>query len=505
MLADFLRGPARARGLQPYLEILGWMFVLLLVNMAVLPERPGVPEMRPHPLLLMTALMAGRYGLMPGVVAALLSVAGLGAIVYQFTPVESFFDLFRGTGSIPAVSLLLVGLLVGELREGLGRKYAILLDEYDGLWIRFQRLAKSYTLLQDEKYLLDKAVLSDRTPLEFVSELVENMDTLEEEAFQNTALKLMKEVSRASGVALYMHRGEGRMILAQSLGGGFEENVGNDPLVWHMVDQRRVVTAADLPNSKLEEAGNKQVQVAVPLLHVEEDVVVGLVLLRDVPLSTFSRMRLTALEVAGRMAGRMAARIDLHRRTLDRNVLDSRIDAYTAFYLQKRGREELERSMDRGLPLSAVTLAIPRSDDLDKEKETILLETLAEVLNHCLRSGQIVARAPAPAEKGFIVLMPLDTIEEARKMAERIKAEIESFQLRPYGDDRILELHAVAVALYPGMRSWEQAEAALMSTGFGVREGKSPAESVRDAGDEGTFGGVRDAAADGSGKLEGRP
>ncbi|MBI4868846.1 MAG: GAF domain-containing protein [Candidatus Wallbacteria bacterium] len=405
-------------------------------------------------------LIAGRYGLLAGLFAAAASIATLAAVCWRFYLVADLLTVLKPGGGIPVVPMLALAVFVGELRDLTVGRYRQLLEEHDTLAARFGRLAKEYTLLQDDKYLLEKAVLSDRAPLEFLAVLVEAMDTLDEAHFRRIVVDLLRDIGRAERVALYVSSGPGPMRLAVSTAEEpAEELPANDPVVSRALERGRVATVADLADASLEAMAGSSLQIAVPLPRQVEDGPSGMALLHGVPLATFSRVRLNALEVAGRLASRMAARIELHKRTQDRNVLDPRIDACTPFYLRKRGAEELARARDRGLPLSAVALEISDAQALDPAKEDRLLATLAVVMSRLLRPGQVLSRAPEAG--GFAVLMPMDDLAAAQALADAIASEVEGFRMRPYRDDRSLAIRARPVAIHPGCETWAAAEREL--------------------------------------------
>ncbi len=460
MLAEYLRAPIRPKGIKPYLEALVAIAVLGVCNGVFMPESPGLLGTTPHPLVFVVILVAGRYGLLPGLVTALISIVSLSAICYRYFLVPDISALIHEGSGVPLMSLLTMAVFVGELRDFTLRRYQLVVDEHDLVEERFDKLASAYTVLQDDKYLLEKAILSDRTPLEFTSALVENLDTLDDREFNRTVVDLMKNIGCSGGVALYLLGEKKDWKLATTLGEEFSPVLAlEDPVTQRALSTHQVATVNDLPDVALDTMAGSMMQVMVPLPHMDEGKLHGLVVLKDVPLATFSRMRLKALEVAGRLAGRMASRIELHRRTQDRNVLDPRIDASTPFYLQKRGREELGRCLDRNLPFSAVVIRIPEYDAVQAEMETILLATLADVLGHCLRTGQVLGRAPQPGV--FVVLMPLDGMDVAQAFTSQVQEEISAFQMRPYDGDQVLQLQVDPLSLHPGVGSWEEAEKLL--------------------------------------------
>lgn len=430
------------------------------VNVEFFPERPGFLDISPHPLTLLVVLMAGHYGLMPGLFTAAASTGVLALVTYRYSMVTDLTSLFRGDGGVPVASLALISVFVGELREMTLRRYRRVVEEHDLMASRLDELAEAYTALQDEKYLLEKAVLSDRAPIEFVSQLVESLDTLEEPRLWETLARLIEDIGHTTSVAIYLLDAKESSRLIVSRGGKFEPELDpEEPLTRSAIARRQTTTVAELADASLERMAGSRLHIAIPVLRPAPGPPAALVLLQDVPLPTFSRMRLKALELAGRLAGRMLARMELYRLTLDRNVLDVRIPACTPFYLRKRGQEEVERAVSRRLPLSAVRLEIQDFGGLEPATETMLLETLAEVLRHQMGPGQLLARSADPG--GFVILLPLDALETARELARRIAEEVADFELRPYGDDRLLRLTTRAVALVPPASSWTEAETRL--------------------------------------------
>ncbi|MBI4870914.1 MAG: hypothetical protein HY814_05050 [Candidatus Riflebacteria bacterium] len=309
MLAENLLAPIRSKGLQPTLETLVGIVGLAVVNTWLAPHRPGLLDMQPHPLVMLVMLIAGRYGLVQGVTAALGSAVTLGWVCSQFYIVPDVWAMLQEGTGVPLVSLVTTAIFVGELRDLTLRRYRLVVDEHDILEERFERLARVHTAVVDEKYLLERAILSEQSPLEFTAALVEALDTRDPEKYLKAVVALLHGVSRAGTVTFYplVDNTLGRAVA--SSGGPFENELNRtNQVVMLALQTGRVATVADLTEQDLELMALSRVQVVVPVPSTPGNFF-GVAVLQDVPLATFSKVRINALEVAGRLAGRLALRL----------------------------------------------------------------------------------------------------------------------------------------------------------------------------------------------------
>lgn len=309
MIADNLLAPIRPKGFQPYLETAAGIVGLGVVNAWLAPHRPGLLDMQPHPLVMLVMLIAGRYGLVPGVAAALGSAVTLGVVCSHFYIVPDVWAMLEEGAGVPLVSLVVTAIFVGELRDLTLRRYRLVVDEHDIIEERFERLARVHTAVSDEKYLLERAILSEQSPLEFTASLVEAMDTKDPEKYLQAVVALLHGVSRAGTVTFYpvLENAMGKAVA--SSGGPFRSELNRtNQVVLLALQTGRVATIADLVERDLEMMADSRVQIVVPVPSTPGNFF-GLAVLEDVPLATFSKVRLNALEVAGRLAGRLALRL----------------------------------------------------------------------------------------------------------------------------------------------------------------------------------------------------
>ena len=110
------------------------------------------------------------------------------------------------------------------------------------------------------------------------------------------------------------------------------------------------------------------------------------------------------------------------RRLMERAIKDHLTKLYNRFYFEEEGNRELERARRYGYPLSLIMLDLDNfkqiNDRYGHQKGDEVLIKFADVIRKNIR------RTDMPVRYGgeeFLILLPHTNLEEAAKVAERIR------------------------------------------------------------------------------------
>ena len=174
---------------------------LLLINLVYAPKDVGWLNQNPSPWIFLPLLMGGRYGFVPGVCAA-----GVTILVYLYG-IDQRADLFfqtvlREHGYHFAI-VLLIGGLAGEVRRMFRRKEKLLFAENEHAKERLKKLDTDLFLLREAKSELERMLATRDAELSTLdSEIRRLFDTEGDEIYQDILLLLNRQ-ARVADAAIY--------------------------------------------------------------------------------------------------------------------------------------------------------------------------------------------------------------------------------------------------------------------------------------------------------------
>jgi len=119
------------------------------------------------------------------------------------------------------------------------------------------------------------------------------------------------------------------------------------------------------------------------------------------------------------------------RELMEKAIRDHLTKLYNRFYFEEEGRRELERARRYGYPLSLIMLDLDNfkqiNDRFGHQKGDEVLVKFAEVLRKSVRKTDMPVRYGG---EEFLVLLPHTHVEEAAKVADRIRAGFSSVIFR---------------------------------------------------------------------------
>ena len=491
MINQELRNAASRWRWAPFVESLVLSGIVLTVNFLVFHSDPGFYTWTFSPYLFIVLVIAGRYGLVPGLFTALLCLGCyLGTLIWMLvgTPITLIVTPPH-YGLI--VTFCLGAFIVGNLADRSKQRLRDALGQYDEVRLRHDRLSSQFTLLSDEKHLLDKQVLSEEETFPALVSMFDDLDHLDPTEIPPRIVRLAPRLVGGGRAALYKFEGTeaatgvaGGVANPGSRGGvpvGAARLVADDGADWprtvaadHPVIARALMDngAATIAQMRgmldIGSLTREPIQLGCRLPQTENAPLLML-LMKDLPFAAFAPSRQTALQSGMDVAGRALGRAILFKLTQDRNVDDPITKACTTVYFYKRLEEDYALALRHKMPLSIITVQVPGLEKrVKKEQHLKLRQVLATAFQESLRNGDLLAHHKSPGS--FMILCPFTPEKGAEVVARRLREKVAAMVRRP---DVSTEgaVHVLVIAVDPKQTSLDVLKKAIQDSL--VREGEA--------------------------------
>lgn len=447
MITHELRNAARSRRIVPYVESVVFAAVVLGINFVVFHSDPGYYTWSFNPYLFVVLVIAGRYGLVPGLFTAFVCLGCyLGTLIWMLTGTPIGLIITPPHYGL-IVTFCLGGFIVGNLADRARERLNEGLRQYDEVRLRHDRLSSQFTLLSDEKHLLDKQVLSEEETFPALVGLFEDLDLLDPAEIPPRIVRLAPRLLGGGRAALYKIEAEGSAagrLVADD--GGWAATVERDsPVVARALTEEGTATIAQLRGiTDLATLARDPIQLGCRLPQAENAPLLVL-LMKELPFAAFAPSRLTALHSGMDVAGRALQRAIVFKLTQDRNVDDPITKACTTVYFYKRLEEDYALALRHKMPLSVLTVQVPGLEKrVKKEQHARLRQVLAQAFQESLRNGDLLAHHQSPGS--FMVLCPFTPEKGAQVVARRLREKVAAMIRKPdMSTDRAVHVLVIAV------------------------------------------------------------
>jgi len=422
----------------PYAEAIVFAVILMILNLAFFRAAPGFVGWTLNPYLLLVLAIASRYGLAPGLVASFVCLCTF-VLTILLTNAGLPISLVTTPACLgPLITFLFIAFVAGTAADHARERLASSLTLYDQARVRHDRLSTQFTLLCDEKHLLDKQVLSEESTFPALVALFEDLDQLEPNDVSPRIVRTAVRLAGGGHAALYrFDEGVAHGTLVDGDEEGWPPTVERGgPLIERALTELTPVTVAHLQDlTDLGSLAREPIQLACRLTPAEAFPPLVLVM-RDLPFTAFGPSRLSAIQSGMDVSGKALGRATLFKTTKDRNVVDPITKACTTVYFLKRLEEEYALARRHAMPLSIVTVQVPDLERrVKKDQHSRLRHVLAEAFQGSLRAGDVLAHHQRPGS--FLMLCPFTPVTGAEVVAKRIREKVPGLLGNP--DDKALQ------------------------------------------------------------------
>src|SRR5581483_2761586 len=208
---------AALRDTQPvaYLETIIGLGLIVAINLLFFrTDNWGFFDANPHPFWLVILPIAVRYGALPAYTAGLLAAA-LYILVVIFQPRAAFaVDIVSTQAFLDPVLFVVVGGVLGEVREAQKRAHRDLARRYDEIEASLQDLAERYLAAVEINREMQRRIVTQASTVTTLYQAAKALERLEIEELAPSVLQLVTEFIEADACALYLRR-DGQLELKE--------------------------------------------------------------------------------------------------------------------------------------------------------------------------------------------------------------------------------------------------------------------------------------------------
>lgn len=221
--------------------------LLTVLNMGLMPSRPGFLGIEPNPYWAVILMMVTRYGFRAGLLSALLCAGTYYALVATRVGVITTRDLVTWQYAKPALLFIVVGVLAGMLVQRHRSRITKLEAENDGLVRENRSLKLGEEKLRDVNVELANRVVGATDTLPMLYKYAKKLNTLDTAGIYTALTELVQEVLKAGRVSVYVRKGNA--LVLHSRDGRVAEGPVLEleaPIYEQLINKRQVVTLHDL-------------------------------------------------------------------------------------------------------------------------------------------------------------------------------------------------------------------------------------------------------------------
>ena len=422
-----------SRQIESLIEALLGLAFLVALNAAFFPDDPGYLSVSPHPFLFLVILIASRYGTFDGFVTGLLSAAVYVGYLFWNKDLGGLRLTAEWSQFIPAYLFILLGLLLGEIREIANREVLRLTQEVKDLDRRTGELTRENSLLQQVKDELQQRVLSADDPLAEFYASAQRLQTLSPEEAYPAVMDLVARFTGAEKFALYLAadvpsqmvgNAAGRVFTLRLSRGWaspeeFEDRLDEGhPAVARAVERREVTVIKDASG-----VSSGDILACAPLVDASRDEVLGLIVIERIPFVRLTQMTVSHLFTIAGWVGKTLADARRFDTAMDARVDDESTGTYNFRFLTQRLAEEAQRVRRYGGSCTYLLVKLVDAETLPPDDSRLVLGETGVLLRRLLRTVDVVG---VHREVGaFGIILPSTTVSQAAIVTARIN---ESFR-----------------------------------------------------------------------------
>jgi len=409
---------------------------LIAINLLWFRNDVGFFGVHPHPYWIVILLIATRYGFRGGLWSGFLCAITFVAL-FKFTrPGLDYRELMAIEPLTTPALFLVMGLIVGQIREVQKRQFNEREKELGEVKAAFDQLSDSYEVLNKMKQELDTRIISQEHTLSTLYEAAQALKSLQERDIYPAILELVHDFISAEAASIYM-LSENRLQFVASSGDRQDITYPRDidpskGMAGRALAASKTITMNVLVTSEdFESNSDFKTIISSPLIGSKNQVL-GVLNIHKLPFDKFNPQ---AVRVTTLLADWSAAAIENARtfqETKDKNISDDITGAYTFNYLQERLEEEYNRARRYRFPLSILVIDIKDFHTFSDEVKEDILTVFSLIILNKTRGVDLLFHSDAPGR--YVMLLPNTPLAGARVVQENIVKEVGAFKFKPYED-----------------------------------------------------------------------
>jgi diguanylate cyclase (GGDEF)-like protein len=401
-------------------EMLLALLFLVIINVLFFPEDPGFLSVEPHPFLFLTIFIAARYGTFDGFVSGLLCAMVYSAYLLGNTDIRTLFTTLEWHRLVPAYLFVIMGLILGELKEMGNREVSLYRKEAQRLRLQIEDLKTELNVCKQAKEELQKKILSSDDPLAEFRDSATKLQSLDENQTYSAIVDLVKKFCGAETLGVYVKE-EGQSPATSNVrrfslkaGAGAEE-------IPPIIDSTRPAVALALETKEVVSAVKAQddsIVLCAPLINMSDETVFGVIAIFKIPFIRVTKFTKDHLKAIAEWASMTLSRA-MEYRDASTHVIDDPVTGLrNARFVDERLREEIERVYRYTGSVCLLLIKIMELETLSQEDRIEVMKGVARILKTMLRKVDCVGVYRPPDTLAAVLVSTKD--EKAVHPASRI-------------------------------------------------------------------------------------
>ena len=405
------------------------------VNFSLFPYDPGFLTIAPNPYLLAVLVGAAQFGLAGGLWSALFTILVVVAQGSLARP-ASFGVGFSWTVYVPvAAPALIIALVAGEIREHSKKLISRLQDLRRKLEDENKRIKEQLLAVTQVKEELEQRILGQETTVHSLYKATKELETLEENQVYQGILKVTARFTGARKASLYVV--DYSVDSAQRVAAlGWEPDPRpprfplDHPIISRLLEQPEVLTIKDIRSTpELEAAwqqGEPRALVYVPI--VAQGVVIALLTVEEIPFIKLNAPTIRILGMIADLAAPAITNVVKFAELQAKDQIDKLTDLRNAHYFRQAVDKELRRTIRHNLHLSILAFEISNLNQIENrfsaETRDLVVKVVGKLIQRNLREIDLVCAGPRRGS--YYVMLPLTSLNDALKVAERVRRKVQN-------------------------------------------------------------------------------
>lgn len=402
-----------SRQLESLMESVVGILLIVLVGFVFFEHDPGLLEVQPHPFLFLTILIASRYGLFDGFFCSALCATVYTSFLFWNKDWDFVVKAFEWHRLIPAYLFVIMGLLLGEIREMANREVLEAKEDARLAKERDDAARRELEIVTKVKEELQHRILTAEDPLARFYESANRLSVLRPEETYPAILDLVERFTGAEKFSIYMAKEREPGVVETSRVKVFElrfsrgfERPDEFPTVLtteHPAVARAVQTLSVVTIKEGHE-GAADVLACAPMVDPAEGKVIGLIVINRIPFVRLTRLTVSHLQTIAGWAGKSLSESARLFEAMQARVDDETTGLFNYDYMSRRLSQEIQRAGRYGGECSLLLVKIIGTEGLEEEDRKFVLRDFGLTIRKLLRFVDVVGTHRLPGV--YCIILP---------------------------------------------------------------------------------------------------
>jgi len=440
-----------------FMELLVVLSILVSINLYGFSDNPGFINTCPHPFWIIILPFSARYGFSAGLYAAFLAGLTYLCMIKLYISNVNYYDLIQPEYIKLPLWFLLIGMIIGEIREIQKNKYTKLQVKNSDIELKLNHLSKQFDILNKAKEELDTHIISQEQTLSSLYESAQSLKSLDEKDIYPSVLEMLKEHVHVEACSIYI-LSEKKLFLEAYLN-HTEKMLRPDKietpegLMAQALEQHKTLSINTLISS--DQFGSFTDAVISSPIFDSSKKILGVINIEKIPFIKFTPQAVNLSRLISEWCGLALETARSYTQTKEKNISDDLTGAYNYKYFKRRVNEEFQRARRYKLSLTILAFEIVDFHSFTENVQKDVLIVINTVFRNILRSIDLLFHGDDLST--CFILLPNTSYIGAQIVKQKFLQEIYLFNIKPYHNSKeALYVHAVEEEINHTMKNGDE-------------------------------------------------